>query len=240
MSLQTMRTINDELQQAYNAVLIQIVHDLEKQQQEELRFYYKEFIPGETTGTLNILRSLENAARISWKDVSSLKDGLCVIRREDLAETLTAFEIKRNLKVLLDIYARERRRPESQCHSSSSVELVAKRLVKVTTELDQAVRSLMESRENIQEMLNGFEEEIERELSDPWNKLTFLVVIIGEAMAEALMANEEGCPKPEVLKFCSTTAVDKLCSRLMKLGRWVSNAFVRFLSRTVLFRAFSQ
>ena len=220
MSSQTLNTIIDEHQQAYRAVLIQIAQGLEEQQQQELRFYFKDFIPGKTTETLDILCSLENAARISWEDVSALKDGLRAIRRKDLAETLTAFEIKRDLKVLLDIYARERRRPESQCHSSSSVEsVVAKCLVKVTTELDQAVRSLMESRENIQEVLNGFEEEIEHELSDPWNKLTFLVVIIGEAIAEA---NEEGCPKSEVLKFCSTTAVDKLCSRLMKLGRWVS------------------
>ena len=220
MSSQTLKTITDELQQAYKAALIQIVHDLEKQQQEELRFYFKGLIPEETTGTLNILRSLENAARISWMEVRLLKDGLCVVGRLDLAKTLTEFEIKRNLRVLLDIYARKRRRSESQCYSSAArIELVAERLVKVTTELDQAVRSLMESSENIQELLNGFEEEIERELSDPWNRLTFLVVIIGEAIAEA---NEEGCPKPEVLKFCSTEAVDKLYSLMMKLGKGVS------------------
>ena len=223
MSSQTLSTITDELQRAYKAVLIQIVHGLEKHQQEELRFYYNGLIPGETTGTLNILRSLENAAMISWKDVSSLKKSLYVVGRLDLAETLTEYEIKRNLKVLLDIYASKRRRSESQCYSPRSVELVAGRLVKATTErIDQAVRSLMESRENIQEVLNGFEEEIERELSDPWNQLTLLVVITGEAIAEALMANEEGRPKPEVLKFCSTAAIDKLCSRMMELGRWVS------------------
>ena len=228
MSLQTlnMNTITDELQQAYRTVLIEIVHGLEKQQQEELRFYYNGLIPGETTGTLNILRSLENVRKISWMDVSSLKESLCVVGRNDLAETLTAYEIKRNLKVLLDIYASKRRRSEWQCYSSRSVELVAGRLVKATTEeIYQAVRSLMKSRENIQEVLNGFEEEIERKLPDPrdpWYKLTLLVVITGEALAEALMANEEGRPKPKVLKFCSTAAIDKLCSRMMELGRWVS------------------
>ena len=221
MSSQALNTIADELQRAsYKAVLLQIVHGLEKQQQEELRFYYNGLIPGETTGTLNILRSLENVGKISWMDVSSLKESLCVIGRNDLAETLTAYEIKRNLKVLLDIYASKRRRSEWQCYPSSSVELVAGRLVKATTEeMDQvAVRSLLESRENIQEVLNGFEEEIERELSDPWDKLTLLVIITGEAI---VMANEEGRLKPEVLKFCSTAAIDKLCSRMMDLGTWV-------------------
>ena len=101
MSSQTLNTITDELQRAsYKAVLIQIVHGLEKQQQEELRFYYNGLIPGETTGTLNILRSLENVRKISWMDVSSLKESLCVVGRNDLAETLTAYEIKRNLKVM--------------------------------------------------------------------------------------------------------------------------------------------
>ena len=223
MSSQTLNTITDELQQAYKAVLLQIVHGLEKHQQEELRFYYNRFIPGETTGTLDILCSLENAAIVSWMNVSSLKKSMCVIGRNDLAKTLTAYEIQRNLNFFLDVYASKRRRSESQCYPSRSVEWVAGRLVKATTErIDQAVRSLMESRENIQEVLNGFEEEIERELSDPWNKLTLLVIITGEATAEALMANEEGRPKPEVLKFCFTAAIDKLCSRMMELGRWVS------------------
>ena len=222
MSSQTLNTIADELQRAsYKAVLLKIVHGLDKQQQEELRFYYNGLIPGETTGTLNILRSLENVGKISWMDVSSLKESLRVVGRFDLAKTLTAYEIKRNLKVLLDIYASKRRRSESQCYSSRSVELVAGRLVKATTEeIDQAaVRSLMESRENIQEVLNGFEEEIERELEDPRDKLTLLVIITGEAI---VMANEEGRLKPEVLKFCSTAAVNKLYSRMMELGRWVS------------------
>ena len=223
MSSRTLNTFTDELQRAsYKAVLIQIVHGLEKQQHEELRFYYNRLIPGETTGTLNILRSLEDVGKISWMDVSLLKEGLCVVKRNDLAESLTAYEIKRNLKVLLYIYASKRRRSESQCYPSSSVELVAGFLVKLlaTTErIDQAVRSLMESRENIQEVLNGFEEEIERELSDPWKKLTLLVIITGEAI---VMANEEGRLKPEVLKFCSTAAVKKLYSRMIKLGTWVS------------------
>ena len=223
MSSQTLSTITEELQRAYKAVLIQIKHELEKEKQEELCFYYDWLIPVDTTGTLNILRSLEENAMISWRDVSSLKESLCVVGRWDLAETLTAYEIKRNLKVLLNIYASKRRRSESQCYPSS-LELVAGRLVKATTErgIDQAVRSLMQSGENIQEVLNGFEEEIEREVSDPWKKLSLVVVITGEAIAEALMANEEGRLKPEVLKFCSTAAIDKLCSRMMKLGRWVS------------------
>ena len=72
----------------------------------------------------------------------------------------------------------------------------------------------------MEKVLVDFEEETERELSDPWSKLTLLVVIAGEIVAEAL-ANEERRRKTNVIKLCSTLA-DKLCFRMIKLGSWVS------------------
>ena len=70
-------------------------------------------------------------------------------------------------------------------------------------------------------MLVDVEEESERELSDPWSKLTLLVVISGEIVAVAL-ANEEQHWKPEVLIELLSTLADRLCFRMLKQGSWVS------------------
>lgn len=229
MSIQTFNKLISELQQAYTAVLLQIVHDLEKDQQEELRFCYRKIIPGETSGTLNILRSLENAVKISWIDMRSLKDGLRIIGRLDLVDTLTAFEIKRDLAILLDLYATKRQGSEMGSRRSS-VKVLAEYLVKITTDLfrdtrfdQQSLTSLMESGKSVTKVLNNFEVEIERTLSDPWSKLSLLVVIAGEVIAKA-STNIENCHdgrKPEASNLC-LTAADKLCSRMKKLGSLVS------------------
>ena len=226
MSIPTFDKLISELRQAYTAVLLQIVHDLEKDQQEELRFYYSRLIRGETSGTLNILRSLENAGVISWMDMCSLKDSLRIVGRLDLVDTLTAFEIKRDLAILLALYAGKRQGSE-MCSHLSSVELLAEYLVKITTDTrfdKQSLTSLMESGKSVTKVLKNFEEEIDRRLSDPWSQLTLLVVIAGEVIAEAL-TNIEHCHedrgRPETSKSC-LNAADKLCSRMKELGSWVS------------------
>ena len=229
MPKQTFDKVTNELKQAYNAVLLRIAHELDKDQQEELRFYYSRFIRGETSGTLNILRSLKNAGEISWIDTCSLKDSLKIIGRLDLVDTLTTFEIKRDLAILLDLYATKREGSE-MCFRLSSVEALAEYLVKITTHLfrdtrfdKQSLTSLMESGRSVTKVLNDFEMEIERKLSDPWSKLTLLVIIAGEIIAEALI-NIEHCHdgrKPEASKLC-LTAADKLCPGMKKLGSWVS------------------
>lgn len=230
MSIPTFDKLISELRQAYTAVLLQIVHDLEKDQQEELRFYYSRLIRRETSGTLNILRSLENAGVISWMDMCSLKDSLRVVGRLDLVDTLSAFEIKRDLAILLALYAGKRQGSE-MCFRLSSVEELAEYLVKITTDLfrdtrfdKQSLTSLMASGKSVIKVLKNFEEEIDRRLSDPWSQLTLLVVIAGEVIAEAL-TNIEHCHedrgRPETSKSC-LNAADKLCSRMKELGSWVS------------------
>jgi len=77
---------------------------------------------------------------------------------------------------------------------------------------------LLEPKKGIRKVLVEFEGEIKRELSDPWSKLTFLVVIAGE-IAAASLANEEHRQKLEPLKMCSTAA-DELWWRIMELGSW--------------------
>ena len=82
--------------------------------------------------------------------------------------------------------------------------------------------SLMESRKSFGKVLLGFGDEIERELSDPWSRMTLLVIIAGEFVAAALAKKVDR--ESEVLELCSTAAED-LCSRMMKLSElrsWVS------------------
>lgn len=230
MSSQTPNTIADELEKAYKAALIQIVDNLENDQLVKLQFYYEPRIPSGTNGALNILRSLESVGEISWTDVGSLKKVLDVLRRRDLIKVLKEFETRRDLTLLLVDYARKRQGSESRCYqSASSIELFAKHLVKVTTEIftdgltNSKLRSLMKSRKNVREVLFDFEEQMEKkQVVNPWSKLTLLVVIAGEVVAEVFMMpaiDEERQTEPkEVLKICF-----EFCyTRLMELGNWVS------------------
>ena len=211
MSSPTLNTIASELQKAYKAALLRLFDSLENDQQLKLQFYYEGLIPRGTDGALNILRSLEDVEEISWTDVSSLKEGLRVIQRLDLIKILTAFETERDLTLLLVDYAKKRQGSESRYdQSASSIELLAKHLVKVLTKgifPGSKVRSLMKSRKNVQEVLFDFEEQIEkRQFANPWSKLTFLVVIAGEVVAEVFMMSsideERQTGLKEVLKIC--------------------------------------
>jgi len=220
MTTQTFDDLTDKLQRTYNAVLLHIVHEIEIAQEKEIHFYFSRHIPRGVTGTLDILRSLENAGKISWRDVCFLKEGLIVTQRFDLVKSLTAFEIKRDLTILLDFYARNRQGYEPCCRSAS-VEQVAGYLLNITTEILRDrfdvsnLGSLMESRKSFGKVLLGFGDEIKRELSDPWSRMTLLVIIAGEFVAAALAKKVDR--ESEVLELCSTAAED-LCSRMMKLS----------------------
>ena len=135
MSQTLKNTIDDEVQRTYNAALLRIAYDLEKDQQEELRFYYNGIIKKGDTGALSILQSLENAGKTSWKDVRFLEEGLREVRRLDLAKILEEFEIKRDLTILLDFYATKKQDSEVNCRSASeSVEEVAGYLLMLMTD----------------------------------------------------------------------------------------------------------
>ena len=230
MSSQTNNITIENLQRAYKTVLLQIVHSLEKDQQEELRFIFGDFIRREP-GALIIMSSLEYAGKISWSDVSFLKEGLLEVKRWDLAEKLTEFEVMRNLTVLLDFYARKKQGiSESSCSSAlDSVEKLAGYLWMITREVFQdgfdvseRVRSLLgESREDIKNLMLVLKEKCDQKLSDPWSKLTLCIVISAEILAVALANHEEPHQKQEVMKLLFTAAED-LCSRILKLGNWVS------------------
>ena len=235
MSPHTLDALIDELQQFYKAVLLQISHKLENNQKEELRFYCSDVIVAkEDTRALNILLSLQDTGKVSWKDVCFLKEGLCVIQRIDLVNTLTAFEVTRNLIVLLDFYARKSLDSESHDRRAfQSVETMAGYLMLAMADVARsfnvhgAVEAMLQSRmgSGMKKILVDLEEEIDRQMSDPWSKMAFLVVITGEMIAVTLATDEERTERHQkeetLIKFCFTAA-DKLSSRMIKLGSWVS------------------
>ena len=215
------------LRQTYAAVLLQIVYNLDRVQQQEILFYFSRsgLVPMEDTRHLDILTvltSLESAGKISWEDVRSLKKGLLAIRRLDLVKLLAVFEIKRDLTVFLDFYTRKRLGFDL-FHRLDSVETTAGYLL---TEIVRdgfditSVKTFVESSKSIKQVLNDFEEEIGRsEKSSSWSKLTMLIVITGEIIVTASV--NEKRRQSKLMELCSTAA-DELSSRMIKLGSWVS------------------
>ena len=219
------------LKRAFRAVLLQISRSLEKDQQEELRFYYKELIVKGNTGVLSILSSLEDAGKISWSDVSFLKEGLREVRRLDLENNLTEYEIKRNLTVLLHSYSRKRQgmepSPQLAPDIADNADKVTGYLLIIMTNIERhgfdvskEVRSLVETREDIENLMLEFEDISDQKLSESWSKLTLLTVISGEIVADLALANEEHRQKQE-MKLLSTLT-EHLYFLILRLGSWVS------------------
>ena len=100
--------MTDRLRQIYRAVLVQISRDLDKEHCKELQFLCTGLIPRRVKGVLTLFRSLEEAAKMPWVDVTFLKECLHDVGREDLVVKLTAFEIKRDLSILLNFYVKKR------------------------------------------------------------------------------------------------------------------------------------
>lgn len=241
----TLRLIKDELRHLYDATLLQIAQKLPKDQQEELQFLCTHKINSETTTvteTLNIFIKLEHIGKISWENVRFLKKILTQLFRLDLEENLTKYEIKRDLALLLALYASKRQGCRNTYQRfSTSVEKLSDLLLNVTNEISRTattdedkldltfIRSVL-AEEDIKQVLVEVEQEIERKFtSDSWSKLTMFVVIAGELVFEAL-ANGE---KQDAMNICFIS-VDKICCRMQELrGGWVSlsRLFLNFFGR---------
>lgn len=142
----------------------------------------------------------------------------------DLEESLFKYEIKRDLALLLVLYASKRQGCRNTYQRfSTSVEKISDLLLNVTNEISRTattdadkldltfIRSVL-AEEDIKHVLVEFEQEIERKLtSDSWSKLTMFVVISGELVFETL-ANGE---KQDVMNICFIT-VDKICCRMQE------------------------
>ena len=208
MSSKLLNTLIDELRQDYKVVLLDTFNDLQEEQQGMLGFYYDEDVsrnPG------NLLSSLERSGKISWTDVGSLKNALRAIKMEKLACTLEEYEIKRDLALLFDTYARKRQ-GLVQTQVPSSIEDVAGYLAKIADGVlhKTVVESLRKSRKNLQDLMKDVETGIAYKLSNALSKLALLIVILGEVTAETERTKEECGPKPEVLKSFSA----EICSRM--------------------------
>ena len=234
MSLKTNEDTDSKLRQAYAAILLQIAQNLDRDQQQELSFYYSRsgLISVEDTRILTTLTSLEDAGMISWEDVGRLTEGLRQIHRLDLVKLLTEFEMKRNLTILLECYTRKRLGLDL-CFRSDSVLSTATYLLMETVRdgFDITnVRSLVGSGHSVKKVLNEFEEEIDRsEFSSPWSKLAMLIVIAGEIIVAA-SANGKRHQNHQLMEMCFTAA-EECSSRMMpEQGSWVSLKWVLYTS----------
>lgn len=226
--------LTDQLRQAYKNVLLQISFDLDQEHRQKLRRCCTGLISTQHTETVTIFRCLEHEGKISWEDVSFLRDTVTKMRRFDIVKKLTVFGVKRDLTILLDFYAR-RRQGLDLCCCSVSVKRVAgylRRIAEIVRDgLNVASLNItVESGKDMRKALVDFQEEIDcRELTFSWNEFTILVVIAGELVTLASTSEERRAKRTSeersdsVMELCSTAA-DELCSRLIELGSWVSGA----------------
>ena len=212
--------IVSKLRKDFKAVLIKTFRKLNDEEEGAVRFYYDKDIPKDICGTFNFLTALEDAEKISWANISSLKMALSIIEREDLVDALEEFEIKRNVALLLDAFVRIRKDIPRQIRFEN-IEAIAGYLAKSTDDaMDKSkVRSFRKSKKNIDEVMIVLKEQIETNFSETWtNRLALLIVIAGELLCETETKNEEfASPLPEAVMCCSY----EICLRVTSLQEWV-------------------
>ena len=227
MSTLNLDAMTEKLKLEYRSALLQISYELEKVQTKALLFYYDKVIE-EDNEPLALFRSLEYAGKLSWKDVSFLKEGLLKVRRFDLAKDLTEFEVNRNFALLLDLYGKMRQSSQWSYSSFESMVKVANHLTFLMRSISEdeydvsdTINKFMEAGKEFKSVLNDLEEETERQLSEPWSKLTLLFLVSGELITSNMLKEAEHGGKPNAPDLCFTAA-KKLSSRMFNLGmNWV-------------------
>ena len=216
--------MTDKLRQIYRAVLVQISHDLDKEQCKELQFLCTGLVPRRVKGVLALFCSLEEAAKMSWVDVTFLKECLHVVGREDLVVKLTAFEIKRDLSILFNFYVKKRNGLDSFYQSSATD--AAKYLVQLMEGFQPRldVRGMLRSSgKNPKDLWLYFANECSPAQWMTWGKLSLLVAVGGEIIAvSSCFSNERPEEQEEAMKMCIALA-DELCYPMLQLGTWVCN-----------------
>lgn len=213
--------MTDRLRQIYRAVLVQIARDLDKEQQEELQFLCTELVPRRVKGVLTLFRSLEEAAKMSWVDVTFLKECLHDVGREDLVVKLTAFEIKRDLSILLNFYVKKRNGLDSfyQSSATNAAEYLVQLMEGFQGRVD--VRGMLRSSgKNPKDLWLRF-----ANCSPPqrmtWSKFSMLVAIGGEIIAVSSSFSRTRLEEQEeAMKMCIALA-DELYHLMLQLGTWV-------------------
>ena len=227
MSTLNLNAMTEKLKLEYRSALLQISYELEKVQTKALLFYYDKVIE-EDNEPLALFRSLEYAGKLSWKDVSFLKEGLLKVRRFDLVKDLTEFEVNRNFALLLDLYGKMRQSSQWSYSSYESMVKVANHLTFLMRAISEdeydvsdTIKKFMETGKEFKSVLNDLEEETERQLSEPWSKLTLLFLVSGELITSNMLKEAEHGGKPNAPDLCFTAA-KKLSSRMFNLGmNWV-------------------
>ena len=227
MSTLNLDAMTEKLKLEYRSALLQISYELEKVQTKALLFYYDKVIE-EDNEPLALFRSLEYAGKLSWKDVSFLKEGLLKVRRFDLVKDLTEFEVNRNFALLLDLYGKMRQSSQWSYSSFESMVKVANHLTFLMRSISEdeydvsdTINKFMEAGKEFKSVLNDLEEETERQLSEPWSKLTLLFLVSGELITANMLKEAEHGGKPNAPDLCFTAA-KKLSSRMFNLGmNWV-------------------
>ena len=227
MSTLNLDAMTEKLKLEYRSALLQISYALEKVQTKALLFYYDKVIE-EDNEPLALFRSLEYAGKLSWKDVSFLKEGLLKVRRFDLVKDLTEFEVNRNFALLLDLYGKMRQSSQWSYSSFESMVKVANHLTFLMRAICQdefdvsdTINKFMEAGKEFKSVLNDLEEETERQLSEPWSKLTLLFLVSGELITSNMLKEAEHGGKPNAPDLCFIAA-KKLSSRMFNLGmNWV-------------------
>ena len=210
--------MTDRLRQIYRAVLLQIARDLDKEQCKELLFLCTGLVPRRVKRVLTLFRSLEEAAKMSWVDVTFLKECLHDVGREDLVVKLTAFEVKRDLSILLNFYIKKRNGLDSfyQSSATNAAEYLVQLMEGFQRRVD--VRGMLRtSDKSPKELWLQFAKECAYQKLT-WDKFSMLVAIAGEIIAVSSL--QSGQRSEDAIDTCITLA-DKLCHPMLQLGTWV-------------------
>ena len=186
---------------------------MEKCQLQDVAYFY--FVKPDE----NLFLWMEDAGEISWKNVSSLKEILRTVGRDDLAEDWEEFETKRNLALLLYASMPKIWKDIPRQHRFEYVEAILKPYPANYALDENTGRSLRESKGSIEEVMISLKGQIETYLTEPWTKkLVLLLVDAGELISETETKNEEfQSLLPEDAMRCSS----EICSRMRSLDEWV-------------------
>ncbi|XP_078359811.1 uncharacterized protein LOC144644236 [Oculina patagonica] len=209
--------MSDKFVQIYRAVLVQIARHLDKRQRKELQFLCIGLVPRRVKEVLTLFRSLEEVGKISWVDVTFLKKCLHDVGREDLVVKLTAFEVKRDLSILLNFYNKKKNELDSiyQTKMTNAAKCLVQLMKCFQGSLD--VRGMLRtSGKNPEELWLRFASECDLQKMT-WGTFSMLVAVAGEIIA--VSSSQSGQTPDQAMELCITLA-DKLCHPMLQLGTW--------------------
>ena len=205
-------SITDELRQEFRARYIETVREMVNDHLQQLAFFY--FGKPETC---NLLR-IEEAGKISWENVRSLKKGLRVVGRDDLAKDWEEFETKRNLALLLNASPKIWKDIPRQNRFENVEAILNPHPANYALDKNTG-RSLRKSKRSIEEVMISLKGQIETYLTEPCTKkLVVRLVDARDLISETETKNEEfSSPLPEdVIRYSS-----EVCSRMRSLDECV-------------------